>query len=480
MRSNAIAVPPRAGFAASATCNDARRRLKRAKIVAHAFEPRRVDVERDQIERRKLRQMRRLAARRGARVEHAHAVTRVQQRRGELRAGVLHRKPAVRIARQLVDRARSRDDHAGVADALAPIAAGRQAREYSSRDDCAAIDAQRQRRPRVARIENRRLRRRILREDAIDPPARIRKARFGLARSRPSNASRRRRNVRRIALVRPLRRRALEPRRRAHRAVDDRVRGRAGVDQLIERDPEQRFDARVGQRALGEQRTMRAAGPGSAACRTRARGRARARPDGTRRIAPAPPEARLRRGPDGRFSPRCAAHAPSRRRAASLQRASASRRWIALLGRRVRAEQSGEPPPCSGLTIIICAVAGCSSAGSSGTPLRVAIDLRQRICERSRIAGNLGAAAIGFVFASARNGELDQHARRSARGSAPESPGADCDDRRRCAAEEHAEMRERRDRAGDRRGDRRREYVAIPDVRELVCEHAAELPCVSN
>ena len=43
------------------------------------------------------------------------------------------------------------------------------------------------------------------------------------------------------------------------------------------------------------------------------------------------------------------------------------------------------------------------------------------------------------------------------------------------AAEEHAELRQHRDRAGDGRGDRHHQRVVILDMRELVRDHAGEL-----
>ncbi len=43
------------------------------------------------------------------------------------------------------------------------------------------------------------------------------------------------------------------------------------------------------------------------------------------------------------------------------------------------------------------------------------------------------------------------------------------------ASEKHAEVRERGDCAGDRRGDGGGEYVAISHVREFVCQHASQL-----
>src|SRR5713226_4121350 len=43
--------------------------------------------------------------------------------------------------------------------------------------------------------------------------------------------------------------------------------------------------------------------------------------------------------------------------------------------------------------------------------LGVAIDLQKRVGKRARIARELRAAAVGFVFSAARDRELDEHGR---------------------------------------------------------------------
>ena len=49
--------------------------------------------------------------------------------------------------------------------------------------------------------------------------------------------------------------------------------------------------------------------------------------------------------------------------------------------------------------------------GRQRQALRVTVHFRQRVGQRTRIAGQLGAAAVGVVLARARNGELNQHRR---------------------------------------------------------------------
>src|SRR5205085_10251437 len=50
----------------------------------------------------------------------------------------------------------------------------------------------------------------------------------------------------------PLRRGTPDTRGRSHRAVHDGVRWRVGVNELVERDPDERFDPLVGRRAMSE------------------------------------------------------------------------------------------------------------------------------------------------------------------------------------------------------------------------------------
>jgi hypothetical protein len=106
------AVPPRPGCTGIGGDDlDALRAEREARqILSHARNARCIAVERGERGIGELGDMRRLAARRGARVEHAHAVGEAKQRRRELCAQVLHRKRPLGIAGQLRDRPRRIDD----------------------------------------------------------------------------------------------------------------------------------------------------------------------------------------------------------------------------------------------------------------------------------------------------------------------------------------------------------------------------------
>lgn len=69
--------------------------LEPLQVFADAPRARRIAFERDELEIGEFEQMAGLAAGRRAGVEHAHAVAHAEQRRGELRAGVLHRNDAL-------------------------------------------------------------------------------------------------------------------------------------------------------------------------------------------------------------------------------------------------------------------------------------------------------------------------------------------------------------------------------------------------
>ena len=56
------------------------------------------------LDQRAFQNMRRLAARCGTGIQHAHPVMHVQQARGVLRTGILHRDQAIKKSRQLVHR----------------------------------------------------------------------------------------------------------------------------------------------------------------------------------------------------------------------------------------------------------------------------------------------------------------------------------------------------------------------------------------
>ncbi len=164
-------------------------KLQAHEILVDAREPRRIDVERQQVDVRAFEDMRRLAAGCGARVEHAHAVVNVEQRRRELRRQVLHGERTLGKARQLGHRPRRGDDHAGRTRRFRRHAGCREALQQLVASDDAAIDAQRERRPRVARFEDRLPVGRMVAPHAIDPPARVRPAR-DVVRRAPTGARR--------------------------------------------------------------------------------------------------------------------------------------------------------------------------------------------------------------------------------------------------------------------------------------------------
>ena len=85
-------------------------------ILPHSREAAGIGVERDDLDIGEFGEMRRLAARCGAGVEHAHAFFGPKERTRELGACVLHGECAFRKARQLGDRARRRNDDARGAD----------------------------------------------------------------------------------------------------------------------------------------------------------------------------------------------------------------------------------------------------------------------------------------------------------------------------------------------------------------------------
>ena len=96
--------------------NDARAQVEPREILRDALEPRGIDIERHEIERGELGQVRGLAAGRGAHVEHAHAIFDAQQRRGELRAGILDHEQAFGVTRQAGDDAGLGKDDPCLAD----------------------------------------------------------------------------------------------------------------------------------------------------------------------------------------------------------------------------------------------------------------------------------------------------------------------------------------------------------------------------
>ena len=134
--------------------------------------------------------------------------------------------------------------------------------------------------------------------------------------------------------------------------------------------------------------------------------------------------------------------------------------------------------PVSGLTMNSGAVAGLRSARHQRRASRRAFDLGKRGGEPQRVAAKLGAAAVGGIFARAADRHLDQHGgeRRGDRGK------EHADEAERIVAvaaphssEEEGEVGEHGDGAGDRRRDRHRQRVAVPDMRQLVADDPGEL-----
>ena len=89
------------------------------------------------------------------------------------------------------------------------------------------------------------------------------------------------------------------------------------------------------------------------------------------------------------------------------------------------------------------------------------------------LPADLGAAAVGAIFAGAADRELDDH-RRERRDDHRQQHGEQVAAAV-AAAEEEAEIGEHRDRAGDGRGHRHDQRVAILHVRQLVRHHRRDL-----
>ena len=288
MRSNGVAVGPFAtgrphrprGFRASS--------FRRSQVLPDAARALRVAFERDQLDVREFEHVPGLAAGRGARVEHAHAVLRAEQLRGELRARVLHGDDAI--------------VEAGNACRPASAFAGApRVRRRLARLDVRGLAALRDRRRRSCGARSRAasagLARCPLRECASHASgwprftASIHHCRIVPARDRvlaatsSSSVSRSRRKLRSTALTRPFAnansRRARD---RAHRLIDDRERrvGRVRfvVDEQRERAGEHVRDMRrrrlaheLVQERIGERRD-------GASCDTRCPASRRAPPRG--------------------------------------------------------------------------------------------------------------------------------------------------------------------------------------------------------
>ena len=136
MRSYGVAVPPRRRLGRVAA-HDARREPEPRQIGAHPLEPRRVAVERGQLDVGELQQVRGLAAGRRAGIEHAHAVGEIEQRRRELR----RRRPAPTPAPRRSPGMRSTGSGVSSITAAAPYASprmpcAREQRQVTARRRC--------------------------------------------------------------------------------------------------------------------------------------------------------------------------------------------------------------------------------------------------------------------------------------------------------------------------------------------------------
>ena len=124
----------------------------------------------------------------------------------------------------------------------------------------------------------------------------------------------------------------------------------------------------------------------------------------------------------------------------------------------------------------IWAVAGLRSADSLGIACAALAILASAEASASGCPEICAPSAVGGVFARAADRHLHQHGgdRRHDHHQqrADDAQGRNCC---RGAAEEHAELRQHRDRAGDGRGDGHDQRVAIADVGELVRDHAGDL-----
>jgi hypothetical protein len=107
------------------------------------------------------------------------------------------------------------------------------------------IDSQCERRPAIAIIEYRLRASTVFIAHAIDPPARVRKPGLVIALKRREYGVAPAQEVAQDRVGQPTCRTFFQTGRRLHGAVNHRVLRRCGVDQLIERDPKQRFKARI-------------------------------------------------------------------------------------------------------------------------------------------------------------------------------------------------------------------------------------------
>ena len=244
----------------------ARGETEAAQRVVDPGQPGGVAVDREQVAVGEFEQVRALAARRGAGVEHARAAGESgadEQRRGELRGGILHRHVALGEARDVRHRPGLGERDRLRADDARRDAGRGQPRSHAGGVGAAGIDAQRQRRAGVVGGQHLLPLRRPVGTQPLDPPGRMVPSSFGraagggdlcltLAQEAPQHRvdERRGRPHGGVAVA------AGGP----HHLVDDRVVGiRTCIrrPQQCQRDQQQRIGSR-GRRAGGERDAHRA------------------------------------------------------------------------------------------------------------------------------------------------------------------------------------------------------------------------------
>ncbi len=156
---------------------------RRFEVLANARQARGVaEIERDQIELGALEHVRSLAAGRGAGVEHALSIGKIEQVGDALRGAVLHREEAVRITGQDASRrccgpARSHRQASACAAAAMPSASGRRSTAARSRSPRRRLTRSVSGASRVVRGDDRVGIVRPVAAQRVDQPARMRRAR---------------------------------------------------------------------------------------------------------------------------------------------------------------------------------------------------------------------------------------------------------------------------------------------------------------
>jgi hypothetical protein len=248
------AVPPR-GRCARIALNEPDLPIGKAQAdeaFLDAREPRGVDVERQQVDVGALEDVRGLAAGRRAGIEDAQTVVYVEERRGVLRGEVLDRERAVRKSGKLGHRTRLRDDQSRRSGRFGGHAGRRELPQQLVAPDEAPIDAQRKRRTRIARFEDRLPVLGMVAARAIDPPLRIRPARDVARDNRAAHVVLLAQVSAQERIGERLRRGPHRFARRRHCAIDDGESGCARVIELVDGDGHQRAEQRIGDRLSRE------------------------------------------------------------------------------------------------------------------------------------------------------------------------------------------------------------------------------------